>query len=357
MSESIQTIYSNAELALASYATLASNSPTSQGSNIDALKQAGLSAKQAEEFAKKYPAVVAQFNDTPDEGGMGTSFSATVFKDAAGNLTLAIRGTLEAGDFAPTDANIAIAGTGYDQVVAMWNWWQRASNVAGTSITQYRLVSTPVDLSHATWIPGAGLWLEWYAGTANGTLRDALATDADQKLDLAGHSLGGHLAMAFGAVFASVTNQITVFNAPGFKDTSDNRTFFALLGGAMPTGANTINVIADETKIGPVPWSAIAGLHSRPGTAIDIPIENQWQGDEPILDRPGALNHSQQTLTDALAVYATLARIDPALSTTAASSDKHKDAATSTDEPARESQSPRYGGCAAANDCEKRRVA
>ena len=306
-------MFNDAELALAAYADLLHGSLADQRARLEA---AGFSAKQAEEFAKKYPVVVAQFNDTA-EGGMGTSFSATVFKDSAGNLTLAIRGTLEYGDFFPTDANIQNDGVGYDQVVAMWNWWQRVSNVANAVVTQYRLLPTPVDANHATWIAGAGLWLEWYTGTANGTLRDALATDADRKLDLTGHSLGGHLAMAFGAIFPSVSSQITVFNAPGFKDTPDNRTFFALLGGAIPTGANTTNVIADEAPGTPAPWSAIAGLHSRPGSAIDIPIENQFRGDEPHATRPGARNHSQETLTDALAVYATLTKIDPTLSKTA----------------------------------------
>ncbi|MCK6385948.1 MAG: hypothetical protein L6Q52_16650, partial [Rhodocyclaceae bacterium] len=313
----IQDIYINAELSLASYATLANNSVTADPANLSALRNAGMSTKQAEEFAKKYPTILTQFNDTVDEGGLGTSFSATVFKDASGNLTLAIRGTLEAGDFVPTDANIATAGVGYDQVVAMWNWWQRASNVANASVTQYRLLPTPVDPGHATWIPGAGLWLEWYTGTANGTLRGALALDGDQRFDITGHSLGGHLAMAFGGIFPSASGRITVFNAPGFKDTTGNRTFFAALGGGMPTGANTTNVIADEAPGTPAPWSAIAGLHSRPGSAIDIPIENQFRGDEPFSTRPSARNHSQQTLTDALAVYATLSRIDPTLSTTA----------------------------------------
>ncbi|MEZ5617337.1 MAG: hypothetical protein R3E40_03545 [Rhodocyclaceae bacterium] len=319
----IPQIYDQSELTLAAYANLTPG-VTNDLIRREALVAAGLSAKQAEEFAKKYPMVVAQFNDTPDEGGMGTSFSATVFKDASGNLKLAFRGTAELfaspSDLFPTDATIATSGVGYDQVLAMWNWWQRVSNPTDAPVTQYRLVATPADLSHATWLSHAGagntgLWLEWYTGTATGSLRDALAFDADQKFDLTGHSLGGHLAMAFGAIFSSASNQITVFNAPGFLDDADNRTFFALLGGAIPAGANTINVIADEADVGLVPWSGIAGLHSRPGTAIDIPIENQAYGDEPSSTRAWpALNHSQQTLTDALAVFATLAKIDPTLS-------------------------------------------
>ncbi len=318
----VSRLFSDAELALAAYANLLHGSLADQSARLEA---AGFSSKQAEEFARIFPTVVTQFNDTVAEGGLGTSFSATVFRDSAHNLTLAIRGTAELmgspNDIWPTDATIAASGVGYDQVVAMWNWWQRASNVAGVSVTQYRLVTTPADISHATWIAHAGagntgLWLEWYTGTANGTLRNALASDADQRLALTGHSLGGHLAMAFGTLFPSASSQITVFNAPGFLDDADNRTFFALLGGAIPAGADTTNVIADEANVGLVPWSGIAGLHSRPGTAIDIPIENQWQGDEPGSGRPSARNHSQQILTDALAVYATLAKLDPNLSTT-----------------------------------------
>ncbi|MEZ5614547.1 MAG: hypothetical protein R3E35_04965 [Rhodocyclaceae bacterium] len=356
----IENIFMQAELALASYSNLISGSLVSQQTELRQDGK-GLSTAQAANFASRYT-VVTQFNDTEAEGGLDTSFSATVFKDSAGNLTLAIRGTLEAGDFVPTDATIGTSGVGYDQVVAMWNWWQRASNPADAPVTQYRLVATPADLSHATWLSHAGagntgLWLEWYTGTANGSLQGALAADADRKLDLTGHSLGGHLAMAFGSIFPSAAGQVTVFNAPGFLDDADNRTFFGLLGGAIPAGANTLNVIADEANVGLVPWSGIAGKHSRPGSAIDISIENQWRGDEPILDRPGALNHSQQILTDALAVYATLAKLDPALSATADSSDREKGAAAHTDEPARESQSPEYGVCAAANDCEWRRAA
>ena len=77
----IQNIYTNAELALAAYASLESNSLTSSTSNIEALIDAGFSAEQAKEFAKQYPVVVEQYNDTDN------SFSATVFKDAEGNLT------------------------------------------------------------------------------------------------------------------------------------------------------------------------------------------------------------------------------------------------------------------------------
>lgn len=78
--------FDQAQAALASYANLASGDTRAQ---TNSLQQGGdgLSAAQAEDFAKKFPTVLTQYNDTFAEGGLGTSFSATVFADAAGNLT------------------------------------------------------------------------------------------------------------------------------------------------------------------------------------------------------------------------------------------------------------------------------
>ncbi|MBK9327638.1 MAG: hypothetical protein IPN00_15445 [Hydrogenophilales bacterium] len=93
------------------------------------------------------------------------------------------------------------------------------------------------------------------------------------------------------------------------------QTFFNHLDGNIPNGVDTTNVIADEASVGSVPWSAIAGLHSRPGVAVNIPVENQWLSDEP--NPADAINHSQQTLTDALAVYSLLTELAPSLSSMA----------------------------------------
>jgi hypothetical protein len=90
---STNALFNNAELALAAYATLNTSDLATQK---PALLNAGLSGPQTDVFSSHYQ-VVSQFNDTT------TSFSATVFKDTSDNLTLAIRGTLEAGDFIPTD--------------------------------------------------------------------------------------------------------------------------------------------------------------------------------------------------------------------------------------------------------------
>ena len=201
----IANLFDQAELSLAAYANL---QPGNTNAQLIALQQgtSGLSPKQAEEFAKKYTQVVTSYHDT------NTSFDASVFKDASGNLTLAIRGTAESGDFLPTDANITTAGAGYDQIVAMWNWWQQVSNPAGVTVLQYRLVPSPTNLAQA--VDLGGLWLEPATSVlATGTLVSAINADGDHKLDITGHSLGGHLAMAFGSLFSGVTNQVASSNS------------------------------------------------------------------------------------------------------------------------------------------------
>ncbi len=317
----ITKLFNDAELALAAYANLLTGPLTDQRARLES---AGFSAEQAKQFAQTYK-VVTQYTDTPAEGGLGTSFSATVFKDTSGNLTLAFRGTLElAGtpNDLSTDVDILAHGAGYDQIVAMYNWWRRVSTPAGQMVKQYAtrsfpILIEPVPEGYTLLYPNSGsgalCLVESDRAMSTGELLDDLANDSDHRMAVTGHSLGGHLAMAFGAMFSDATKEITVFNAPGFGATTGNETFFTRLGGAIPAGEATINVIADEASDGDAPWNAIAGFNSRPGTTVDIAIEDQTRSDEP--DPTGAGNHSQQTLTDALAVYAMLCRIDPTLST------------------------------------------
>jgi hypothetical protein len=239
--------YANSELAMAAYANLI------PGVNpIPALtyKDCGMSPAQAARFADTYT-VVAQYDDSVTGFG-ATSFSATVFKDASGNLTLAIRGTAEltgSPNDLTTDADIAISGAGYDQIVAMVNWWLRASTPAGNTVLQYEITSQPIDLHDGFQFGNS--WIRILPPVAaTGELVNAISGDADHKLDITGHSLGGHLAMAFGSFFAAATNEVMVFNAPGFIDSATNRSFFSALGGSVPSGVSTTNVIADGANVG-----------------------------------------------------------------------------------------------------------
>ena len=221
----ISMIFNASELALAAYANLTpgvTDNPIRQA----ALVAAGLSAKQAEEFAKKYPEILTQYTDTPAEGGLGTSFSATVFKDTTGNLTLAIRGTAELvgtpNDILPSDTDIALAGASFDQIVALWNWWQRVSHAADTLVPQYHFAVTPTNPGQAVFIQSSlGQWLEPIASVAaTGTLVAALGADSDYQLDVTGHSLGGGLASLMAVFF---DRPATVFDEAPFEMSADSK--------------------------------------------------------------------------------------------------------------------------------------
>ncbi len=72
--------YKQAELSLAAYATLGVGTPSTVELARDSV---GMSTAQAAKFAETYT-VVTSCHDA------NSSFDATVFKDASGNLTLAI---------------------------------------------------------------------------------------------------------------------------------------------------------------------------------------------------------------------------------------------------------------------------
>lgn len=289
-----------------------------------------MSLTEAIEFARRYPTVVTNFDDP------ATGLQLTVFKDTAGdlpgNLTIAFRGTTIPEDLA-AGVEIVGAGAAYSQIVAMANWWARDSAPQGQIVQQFQLVNYALDVvpagvvvlrsdSMQSLVLEAGLPV-----AATGTLTAALTSDADGRVDLTGHSLGGHLAMAFSGLFASRTGQVTVFNAPGFKSSTANHDFFTKLGGSIPTGSistgSISNVAADEALVGDSPFNFIAGMYSRPGVSLDIAIEKQTNSDEPNPFTP-ALNHSMVALVDTLAIYKLLADLAPATGDNAFTADAYK---------------------------------
>ena len=201
---------------------------------------------QADEFIKHWQ-VIGYQKDTPN------GFSATLFENLdpehPGQLTLAFRGT-EPGWFGlpsyrdlvlADGADIVLDGLALDQIVDMYNYVQRLKAQANSTYTVARLETyeaLSLALRNAYASPGSGATMgaqleAQYA--AQGYIIDrptlkvrrvgfTLSSEADglgligagQTLTVTGHSLGGHLAMAYTRLFNDGAVAYTA-NAAGFK--------------------------------------------------------------------------------------------------------------------------------------------
>jgi Ca2+-binding RTX toxin-like protein len=113
-------------------------------------------------------------------------------------------------------------------------------------------------------------------------------------INVTGHSLGGHLAMAFTRLFPSITSSASVVNALGFKiGNSTVDSLFSILGGA-PT-FNAASILNVYGFAGPEFAVMNNGVLQQPGGFEGIFIENGG------LSTIGG--HSSVQMTDSAAVY------------------------------------------------------
>ena len=192
MSNTTEILFQQSALALAAYAKDLHFGITGQP-YADALKEAGMTQTQAEHFAAEW-SVVDQYTDS------GSGFSATVFEKDSQRY-LAIRGT-EPSDVLDliADIDLAVGGAAAKQIVALYNYVQRLTGVKGQAVPQLEWNGQNYALNNASGAVGL------------------LDTSLSGALTVAGHSLGGHLAIAFGRLFPQLTGQIGTYNAPGFMD-------------------------------------------------------------------------------------------------------------------------------------------
>ncbi len=151
---------------------------------------------------------------------------------------------------------------------------------------------------------------------STGQVWQLLAATPGAKVSVTGSSLGGHLAMAFAGLFPAAIDQAVAFNSPGIVDNSTVRSLFAALGGTVPAAGDSriTNVVSSEANNAGDQLDIIAGYPGGnfPGTKITIPIENQFASD--VLDpKIPSWNHDQRQVTDALAVFGMLERLDPTM--------------------------------------------
>lgn len=220
---------------------------------------------QATEFVKQWR-VVDHIPDT------ASGFSATLFErlDASGNRTgefnLAIRGSTFDSlllDFRADAGDIFLDGLALDQFVDLYNYWQRLSTPAQSTYTAAKLVTLQAETValRAAYLlsPAAGLALETALRARADVIIDnpthtvetvqfvdsSALSDINLRqgvgafpvslsaLNVSGHSLGGHLVMAFTRLFPGINTSALAINGLGFLPTNSNVDhLFAMLGGA-----------------------------------------------------------------------------------------------------------------------------
>lgn len=243
MSESFQSYFDKAELALAAYSDFsglprgadglfAPDAVSAKLSEVPGGKTVSdFSATEAAKFASRFD-VLDQYTADPLFNG----FSATVFREkATGQIYFVNRGTNDFVDIAVTDATLALGGKPLGQIVEMVNYYLRVKAGANNMAQQIGVspssgVAELVKFQLIEPVRGVGLGI------------------GDAQVAVAGHSLGGYLSTVFGYLFGTTTSSVNTYNAPGSWGVDVTmRNLAALLGNTNPSYASNrqTNLIGD----------------------------------------------------------------------------------------------------------------
>lgn len=284
-----------AELAMASYANLENTNYQSS------LMDVGMAKLQASAFLEKYE-IVSQIDDR------GTGFSATVFKDKnSKKITFAVRGT-QPGDFA-NDLLIAdfgqIGPDGYarSQAASMYRYWRKLTTAAGESVAYSEAEIQKLYAINTALRDGSGRgYLVFRSevladkGIDEGQGLGNAVLNSNSIVNIAGHSLGGHLAMLFARFFPENTDEVVTVNAPGFFPGSE---VLSLLGFQDINEASITRVQGQADLV-----STLGTI--KPGVAVSIAQETYLGA--PIVHLLD--HHSIKNSSDALMLMNIIAALD-----------------------------------------------
>ena len=308
MTANINTYYENALLSEAAYVSL--DYGMSKEELIEALYDGGMEQNLAAIFADKF-SIVDQYTDP------STGLSATIFKKIdGGKLYFSMRGTeflddsfpyvdnIDLNDIFGADLDIVKTGVARDQIMSLYNYYQRLITPDTAMATQYRMVETAImptsgqyyettRLSSVGALPyTAYVYLEEY--TAAGIADPANGITSSTVFSAAGHSLGGHIAIAFKRLFSANVDAVNIYNSAGFLPNQEVEDFFGLFSGVQGFFDSTIinNVYAEKG----------------PEIVTNSVVHVQFGDRIPAFTEEGS--HSIKGLTDSFAVYNLLATLD-----------------------------------------------
>jgi len=240
--------------------------------------------------------------DISANGNDPFGFSATLFQDKQGDFTLAIRGTepTTLADITYSIVEIGTWGLAAHQIVSLYNYFQRLITPVGEPVRQLvleDLLLRPDDGRPYIEVPGRYLALDYYdADNAIGILADS----PDVKLNVTGHSSGGHLAQALSRLFPARVDAVYAHNTAGFYPTNADA-FFEMIDPNV--GNFDANRIFNVFSYNGGEYITNDLVHTQYGQRIGVLIEDQ----APTLSE----NHSIVLQARSLALHALIEYIDP----------------------------------------------
>ena len=273
----------------------------------------GFSELQAEDFIEEYDFLHQQPNT------LLSGFSATVFENSNGKKVLAIRGT-EFNSF-PVGTirdgvvadilGIGISGYADSQADDLYRYWKQLTTPEGEAVSyssdelvRLYALSNPLlgQFSPSAIVALANF--ETFTQSILGLEEKGLGIiNPGERIDVTGHSLGGHLAYIFDRMFPESTDQVVTLNAPGFDPFSGNNgdAWLTALGFPPQADDHITAVNAEGDYVG-----HLGSIH--PGRYVAIPQE----AGNGLLD-PVIHNHGSGNGVDALNILNVISRLDDSI--------------------------------------------
>ncbi len=235
---------------------------------------------------------------------------------AGGQLVFSIRGTEISIDITRdlliTDLRIGIDGYASPQVIPLYRYFKQLNTVGGAAVSYTNAELANLEAVFDDQFPDNTP----PSSTAWATLRASLLADKgieagqgagqaliglSQTVNVAGHSLGGHLALMMDRMFSSKVDQIVTLNAPGFYGAD------AILNRFSPAW-NSGRILRIEAA-----GDGVSEIGSSfPGTRMLVGQEN-----EAGLGAAFSSNHSSVNGADGLVVAEVFGRLDARIATDA----------------------------------------